>query len=69
MLKRLIDYKEKAIAEIVLYLYHLQRNVLSELGGFCGESEWTLKNNFKVAALDPETVILPKNICHPDKMI
>ena len=46
-LKRLVEYKEKEIDSIVLYLYYLQSNDLSDLiGGFCGESEWTLLNKF-----------------------
>ncbi|XP_060607618.1 uncharacterized protein LOC132759787 [Ruditapes philippinarum] len=69
-LKRLIEYKEKAIDEIVMYLNYLQGNDLCEIiRGFCGESEWTLGDNFKYAARDPDTIVLPKNVCHPDKMI
>jgi hypothetical protein len=34
--------------------------------GFCGESESTLYSKFKYAALDPDTIILPKHVCHPD---
>jgi hypothetical protein len=69
-LKRLIDYKEKTIDQIVLYFYYCRSNDLSKLiRGFCGESEWTMKNDFQYAALDSETVIFPKNVCHPDKII
>ncbi|XP_053392535.1 uncharacterized protein LOC123532398 isoform X1 [Mercenaria mercenaria] len=69
-LKRLIDHKEKAIDEIVMYLHYLQGNDLAGLiRAFCGESEWTLTESFKFAARDPETVSLPKNVCHPDKLI
>lgn len=69
-LKKLIDYKEKAIDEIVMYLNHLQGNDLCKIiRGFCGESEWTLGDNFKFAARDPDTIVIPKNVCHPDKII
>lgn len=54
----------------MLYLYCCQGNGLSSLiRAFCGESEWALKNNYKYALLDPDTVCLPKNTCHPEKLI
>ena len=69
-LKRLVDYREREIDSIVLYLNYLQRNDLSELlRAFCGESEWSLLERFKFAKNDPDTVELPQNICHPDKFI
>ena len=69
-LKRLIEYKEKAIDDIVLYLNYLHGNYQCDLiRAFFGKSEWTLHENYEFAARDPDTVILPKNVCHPDKMI
>jgi hypothetical protein len=39
----------------------MKGNALSNLMlGFCGESELTLISKFKYAALDPDTIILPK---------
>ena len=59
-LKRLVEYKEKRIDEIVLYLHYLQGNDLLEIiKAFCGESEWSLLSNFHYAKRDPETVMLP----------
>jgi hypothetical protein len=47
--------------EIVLYFNYLQSNDLAELiREFCNESEWTLLEQFRFAARDPDTVILPK---------
>jgi hypothetical protein len=69
-LKRLVDFKEREIDSIVLFLNYLQGNDVSEiLRAFCGESELTLLDRFKFAKKDPETVILPKNVCHPDNLI
>ena len=64
------NYKEKAIDDIVLYLHYLQGNYQCDLiRAFCGKSEWTLREEYLFAARDPDTVILPKNVCHPDKML
>ena len=69
-LKRLVEYRERQIDSIVLYLNYLQGNdVLELLRAFCGESEWGLLGRFSFAKRDPDTIEFPKNICHPDSMI
>ena len=69
-LKRLTEWKEKEVDNIVLYLYYMQSNDLAELmKSFCGVREMTLLKKFRYALKDPETAILPKRVCHPDKMI
>ena len=69
-LKRLTDWKEKEVDNIVLYLYYMQSNDIAELmKSFCGVGEMTLLKKYRYALKDPETIILPKRVCHPDKMI
>ena len=69
-LKRLVEYKERQIDSIVLYLNYLQGNdVLELLKAFCGESEWGLLGRFSFAKQDPDTVQFPQSVCHPDEMI
>ena len=69
-LKRLVEYRERQIDSIVLYLNYLQGNdVLELLRAFCGESKWGLLGRFSFAKRDPDTIEFPKNICHPDSMI
>ena len=69
-LKRLTEWKEREVDNIVLYLYYMQSNDLADLmKSFCGVGEMTLLKKYSYALKDPETAILPKRICHPDKMV
>ena len=69
-LKRLVEYRERQIDSIVLYLNYLQGNVVLELlKAFCGESEWSLLSRFSFAKQDPDSVEFPQNVCHPDNLI
>ena len=69
-LKRLTEWKEREVDNIILFLYYMQSNDLADLmKSFCGVGEWQLARKYKFAFKDPETVILPKRVCHPDKMI
>ena len=79
MLKRLVEYKERQIDSIVLYLNYMQGNDISEImqgndiseivRGFCAENEITLLSRFNFAKLDPENLVVPQKVCHPDKVI
>ena len=69
-LKRLTEWKEREVDNIVLFLYYMQSNDLADLmKSFCGVGEFNLLKRYKYALRDPETAILPKRVCHPDKMI
>ena len=69
-IKRLVEYQERRIDEMVLYFYYMQANDMTDIvRGFCGESEWTISNQLKSFKRDPDTIIMPKNVCHPKKMI
>ena len=69
-LKRLTEWKEREVDNIVLFLYYMQSNDLADLmKSFCGVGEQKLLKKYNYALKDPETVILPKRACHPDKMI
>lgn len=46
---------------MVLYLNYIQgKYVYDFISVFCGESEWSLLDEYNYAARDPETVTLPK---------
>ena len=69
-LKRLTEWKEREVDNIVLFLYYMQSNDLADLmKSFCGLGEFKLHKKYKYAIKDPDTVILPRRVCHPDKMI
>ena len=69
-LKRLTEWKEREVDNIVLYLHYMQSNDVADLmKSFCGVGEWSLLRKYKFALKAPETVVLPKRVCHPDKII
>ena len=69
-LKRLLDWKEKDIDTIVLYLYYLQNNDLNDLmSGFCDIGDLCLRNKFKDLKKDPKEIEIVSKNCHPDDVI
>ncbi|MCG8048891.1 MAG: Ulp1 family isopeptidase [Candidatus Thiodiazotropha taylori] len=67
--KKLLEFKEKEVDVMVLFMQYLQNNdVNSLMKGFCNLGDLTLRKKFKHLKKDPDDVEL-KSILHPDKII